>query len=560
MKRNKIILFIVVVCVTLIMTMMDSNVSSVTASGNKLDDENRVDLIEDIEFYVEHIAGPNELSPDQIKQIDDMLKACIRTIGTSEYDGELIPYIADVKAKMDIIASGAMGTVSNYLFLTDNVDISVARYGQQCKVMLSVINLEETSLTNLIITPKVSTAVTEWPFQIKTSGYTRVIPDIPGNTNYDDAIANRREVTFDFVTRDDVYSGYYKLEFDVAFTRGTSTETTTLSTYVKGVGAKGSGTLDGSSESGKSSKPRIIVKGFETTPEQVYAGDVFTVDIHIENTSQRTAVSNMQIDLKATPEGDESNQYEAFLPTSGSNTVYIDTIKEGGVADISIEMTAKADLAQKPYVLNVNMEYEDDQYNTYQSQASISIPIKQESKFDVSTPEVMPSSINVGSQANVMYSIYNTGKTTLYNVQARFEAESITGGEVFVGKIDPGATGNVDAMITGVMPTMDDGSVKAIVSYEDEAGNESIHEEIINIFVMEEFVGPAIGEEGYIDPMYPPMEESGGFPVWVIIIIVVVVIAGLVVGVILVTKKIKKKKLNDELAELDEELEDDDIV
>ena len=53
----------------------------------------------------------------------------------------------------------------------------------------------------------------------------------------------------------------------------------------------------------------------------------------------------------------------------------------------------------------------------------------------------------VGEQSNVMFQIYNTGKTTLYNVQVKFEADSVEGGDTFIGNLAPDATGNVDAMV-----------------------------------------------------------------------------------------------------------------
>ena len=55
-----------------------------------------------------------------------------------------------------------------------------------------------------------------------------------------------------------------------------------------------------------------------------------------------------------------------------------------------------------------------------------------------------------------MFGINNTGKVQLYNVTARFEADSIKTEETYVGNIKPGETGNVDTMLTGVAATMDE--------------------------------------------------------------------------------------------------------
>ena len=44
----------------------------------------------------------------------------------------------------------------------------------------------------------------------------------------------------------------------------------------------------------------------------------------------------------------------------------------------------------------------------------------------------MPDAISVGEESNVMFSINNTGKVMLYNVNAVFEADSIQKNEAYV--------------------------------------------------------------------------------------------------------------------------------
>jgi len=175
--------------------------------------------------------------------------------------------------------------------------------------------------------------------------------------------------------------------------------------------------------------------------------------------------------------------------------------------------------------------------------ANISIPIYQESKFDTSTVEVAPASINVGSQSNLMFSIYNIGKTDLYNVQVQFEADSIENNMAFVGNLASGATGNVDVMLTGVSPTMDDGTIKIKISYEDEAGNVTEVDKSANLYVneimMEEF--DDMGESGRRDG---EESESGGNKGAIIrgLIIGLVALAVIGGGIFLSVRKKKKRE------------------
>ena len=58
--------------------------------------------------------------------------------------------------------------------------------------------------------------------------------------------------------------------------------------------------------------------------------------------------------------------------------------------------------------------------------------------------------------------------------------------EAYVGNIEPGKSGNVDTMINGIAPTMDDGKVKLSITYEDENGKVSTVEKEIQLMVNED--------------------------------------------------------------------------
>ena len=447
-------------------------------------------------------------------------------------------------------------STSDFVMVGGNWITPVATYGQYVNVVLPVVNMSGVNLGNVTVTPVTSNLVSEWPFEIETSGYTQTIVDLPGKGTGQSDMDRRRELTWTFKTRQDALSGYYKLQFNVLYYVGTEVENATLTTYVLVRGAAGSGNVEAE---GGTSTPRVIVTGYETNPKEVHAGETFTLTIHLKNTSQRTTVSNMLVNLSAPSEGmDADSSYAAFLPTSGSNTEYISQIGKGQTVDLSIEMTAKADLLQKPYQIDVNMEYEDEDYASFTSTADVSIPILQEARFELSTPEILPESITVGNEANVMFSIYNTGKITLYNVKVHFEDDTVSGGEVFLGKIEAGATGAVDALVAGEAPSTEDDIVKIVVTYEDEAGKKSTYEQEITLNVAED-MAPDMGM--YMEDDLEGMEyEEENSPVGIIIIIVVIlliVIAVIVVFVLLA----KKKRLADEAKErinLLDELEGED--
>lgn len=432
---------------------------------------------------------------------------------------------------------------TDYVQVGGNWVTPVATYSQRVNVVLPIVNMAKEDATDVIVTPVLDTDPENWPFDIEQSSYTVKLDRLAGENVNGDAMERRQEITWNFRTRKDVTSGYKKIAFNVQYTNSAGEQVnTTLNTYVKAVGAPGSGTGD------TTSTPRLIVTGFDTDPEQVRAGDDFTLTVHMKNTAKRTAVSNVEFTLKAATEGKDADAvYEAFLPVAGSSTIYVESIPAGGTTDLVIDMKAKADLAQKPYVLNIDMKYEDEKLKEFTASSSVSIPVYQEARYEISEPEVMPSSIDVGSESNVMFSIYNTGKTTLYNVSVRFEGDSVSGGEAFVGNIQSGGTGNVDTMLTGVAPTTDDGIIKAIISFEDNETNKTEVEKELTLYVSE--------------PVYDDMDMNdfdmsddtkSGFPIWAKLLLVLVVIAAVVAAVIIVKKKKKARAaslLEDELAD-----------
>ena len=508
--------------------------------------------------YMGNLYIANDVQKETRDKIEKLYASANSYIAnTTMTESELSSYVSLIESQMSAIigaqVSDKPATTQEFIAVADNYSTQKGTHGQEVQIALPIMNLGTEDITNVVVTPVTSNLVKEWPFEIGKTSYTQTIDSLPGNPDKTAALQNRRELYYTFKVRDDVLTGYYKLQFELTYTRKGVVEKATLPIYAEMEGAPGSGKIDDTAdEKDKTSTPRIIVTGFETEPKDVYAGETFMLNIHVKNTSSKTAVSNVEFDLAAAVEGkDENAVYAAFLPTSGSNTVYIDTMPMGGTADLNIEMTAKADLSQKPYALDINMKYEDDEYNPYESKASVSIPVKQESKFETSSPEIMPAEIMVGEETNVMFSVYNTGKTTLYNVKVRFEGDSVEGGDTFVGKIDSGATGNVDTMLTGIAPTMDDSSVKVFVSYEDVTGKVTEEEQTINIMVTEAYEEPAY------DPMMDETEEPKS-PVGLYVVLGVLAVVIIIIVSIVIFRK-RKKKIR-EAKELEKDLENlDDL-
>lgn len=470
-------------------------------------------------------------------------KIVIENMKTAE---QVNAYLSKVTAKLDSFVPSATPdnsgdtpdttptTTNNNIMVGGNWVTPVANAGQQVNVVLPVVNMGRTGVKNAVVTPAISEDAAKWPFEIETSNYSQTIDYLPGTDDGGSDMDRRRELTWTLRTRKDAPSGYMPISFNVTFENDDkSLSNVTLTSYVKVVGTTGI------SADGKSSTPRVIVTGFSTSPETVHAGDTFTLTLHMQNTSKATAVKNMVFDIQAASESTDTTYVAAsFLPTAGSSTVFVDKIAAGANKDISIELEARSDLAQKPYVINVKMNYEDESVNAYENTASVSIPVRQEARIDTSSVEVTPQSIEVGGEANVSFSLYNIGKTKLYNASVKFQADSVTGGDTYLGNIDPGATGSVDAYLSGAAATTDDGKVKILITFEDESGEKTTIEKEMELYVTEMMdYDDGMTDDGMMDD---GSQSQGGFKIWYVLIPLVLVLAAVVAVIVIRKKKAKK--------------------
>lgn len=542
-------------------------VAEATNDNKKEEDKDEATLLKEAQDKAEltlkdyqTLIDPDGKKSTQLNAI--ITKALGRIKNMKTVDG-VNAYVAKVKADMDEVVKPkdddddddddpAPVNADHFLMVGGNWVTPVANAGQTVSIVLPVVNMGKTVVNDAVVTPVLSTDTAVWPFEITSSNYSQTIADLPGTDTGMSDMDRRREVTWNLKTRSDVGSGYQKISFDIRYrdSEGNSQETT-LDTYIQLNGTAGVGA------DGQASVPRVIVTGFETNPQDVHAGESFMLTLHLKNTSTATSVNNMIFEIVAAVEGDDKDTtYVAFLPTAGSSTIFVDRIEKNGTKDIQIEMEAKADLTQKPYAVDVNMSYEDEHVNAYTNKTSVSIPVKQEARVDLSEPEVMPSSIEVGSEANIMFNIYNMGKTKLYNVQVKTESDTVSGGDAFIGNLDSGATGSADLYVTGQSATMDEGLIKLLVSYEDETGATTVIEKEVTLYVNEAMMDDFMGDDSMMDDPMMGGEGEKKTGSYVMAVIALIAVAGIAGAVVYMKRKKKKEQMSLEEDLLD--LDDDD--
>ncbi|NBH33320.1 hypothetical protein D3Z58_07080 [Clostridiaceae bacterium] len=337
----------------------------------------------------------------------------------------------------------------------------------------------------------------KFPFEINDVNYDRMFEKIEKDETVD--------LGYSFAIREDAYSGYYPISMKIYYSdssNGDALETFETSFYVR-IHNKDKEDEYGEFNEHDRTRARIIVDGFTTIPETIIAGDEFELILKIKNASSDIGATNLLFSMESEKVSDSA----VFTTESGSSSVALNSLPPGGVTELKYKLLSRPGVDQRSYGLTIKAKYDSPEYKNAEESLVVDIPVKQIARLSTGTFEVMPDSITVGSESNIMFGINNTGKVMLYNVTAAFEADSIQTMDTYVGNIKPGETGNVDCMVTGVAQTEDDGKIKVIISYEDENGTVFTEEKELTLFVTEDMssmedidVGTFDGEE--------PMEEK----------------------------------------------------
>ncbi|MFR8036522.1 COG1361 S-layer family protein [Clostridium fessum] len=468
--------------------------------------------------------------------IDDSLKVGIN-IWVSAYDGSSTE--EDDNTKLDYDFS-----------IGDNQQTPYAGYNQ---VMDFGVNLTNTGLKKVYdvrVDMQLDADITKFPFDINEGNYNRKMGDMePGQMV---------TVPYSMMVRENVKSGFFPIHYLVTYREEEGGEFSEPVDKVFYVRVKGKDDDELSADAGEQdrTKARIIVDSFETIPAEIYAGQPFELRVRMKNASSDVAASNIMFTFAS----EEVENTPIFTSESGSTSVVVNNMAPGATADLSMVFKAAPTAEQKSYRMTIQEQYDSPEFKNAKEEVKIALPVKQEPRLNTSTIDVMPDAIEVGSETNVMFGINNTGKVILYNVMARFEADSIQSADAYVGNIKPGETGNVDTMLTAIAPTTDDGKVKIIISYEDENGVVSETEKEMLLNVSEAFSDDGMdgmdGMDNGMDADADAAQAGGAGRIAPMLVIAALVGAG--VGV--VVWKRKKKKIAEEKAlegELEEELDNE---
>ncbi|MBQ5916825.1 MAG: hypothetical protein IIW95_07485, partial [Lachnospiraceae bacterium] len=392
-----------------------------------------------------------------------------------EYEKTMIIW-AKNKTVSDPTEKDETGTEPVAFALGENQSTPQGIYGEVMNFEINLRNTGYRTAYDVRVEMELSANVKEFPFEINDGNYDRWMNNVAANETV--------QVPYSMAIQEDAESGYYPIKYTIRYREeenGSFAEPIEDIMYVRIIGKQTEDQLSADAGENERTKARIIVDSFETEPATVFAGQDFILRVKMKNASDRISASNILFTL----EPESVSNSPVFTTVNGSNSAVVNNLAPGASAVLEMHYSSSPSAEQRSYTITITEQYDSPEFKNAKETVKFAVPIKQEARLNTGNIEVMPNSIQVGGESNIMFDINNTGKVTLYNVTAIFEDDSIQKSENYIGNIKPGESGNVDAMIYGIAPTMDDGMITVKITYEDENGTVSSVDKELQLFVSE---------------------------------------------------------------------------
>ena len=346
------------------------------------------------------------------------------------------------------------------------------------------------------------------------------------NLSYDFAISEDIETKDNTIKIAISYKGYDDKEY--------STE---KSIYVTGIKLKEKKNDDKKDdEDYKYAKPKMIITAYNTSKNNIIAGDEFNFTFTFKNTSREKDIRNIKITVGSTD--------GSFIITNGSNTFFVESLGRTNSLSKKLSLRAKQDLLSNSYPIVIDFEYEDYDGSEYTSRENINIPVTEYSRLVINS--AMVDEGYVGSTSSLYFEYANMGKATISNLVASAKGDFVPVQENnYIGNIQ---AGNADSFDIEVKPTKVGLNIGTLIlTFEDSSGRQIVVTRDFEANAMEEISQPT--DFGDIDNFDVTNDEEKGttYKAWQIIL------AGLGSLVVtffiskIITKKILLKRFEDEI-------------
>lgn len=218
------------------------------------------------------------------------------------------------------------------------------------------------------------------------------------------------------------------------------------------------------------STPRFMVTSYKIANDSISPDSKTELQITFKNYSSTKALYNIKLTL-SDPSGE--------IITTGMPTKYVKSVSAGYTYTWTVEVMATNTATIGQHDLQVSAEYEDKNYNSYSSNDTIRVNVRQPVELSYNGA-ILPKKVIQGNTQTIAVELMNTGKSTIYNCTIQFEVDKMqAGGSTFVGNIEPAtsSTGTVNLRIDD--DALGEVKGKITIKYEDDYGEK--YEETVDV-------------------------------------------------------------------------------
>ena len=416
--------------------------------------------------------------------------------------------------------------------------VPVTAPGNTITLKIPVVNVGG-DLTNVTVTPVVSTNLDEFPFVVTSTNL--------GKFYSTWASGEIKNIEYTFTVSDYATTGNKAIRFKGTYFENGSPAEATFSTQIT--------VVDGYEKNSSAMSVmvlsyRLLVKGIETSG--LVAGEEADLILTVKNNSYYDVANKVVINLNF------ANSPGLTLCPGSTDSAYIDTIWPGGTATAYLKVMAKPDAEAGYTMLGIGLTYENDDNVTGKANQNIMIPISQRMELKLGTPSVYGKQIK-GKEGTISLPMTNMGRGKALNVRViatdGLEQPSAT----FVGDILPG--GSTTADIAVVFTKLGSYMGSLIVQYED--ANGVLYTTTVQVQLNTSEAGSDDDNKGNTDPGGQGGGSgwaSGILGEWWFWALLVVLLACIISALIMaLAKKKKNEKLDKEIDEEEAELDFSDV-
>lgn len=416
------------------------------------------------------------------------------------------------------------------------VSLPTAQPSQQVTIRVPVINKGGT-LTDVTVTPVVSSSLDEFPFVAASTNYGKYFPDWEmGESNILEwtfqvspyATDGNKVLTFRANYFENGESAECTFTSQISITNGYSAETEEAATAMS-----------------------VMVTGYDLLVDgesvsTIVAGQDAVLRLTLRNNSSSDTAYKNVVNLSF------ANTTALGLSVGSSDSAYVGSIGPGRTATAQFNITAMYNAEVGPAVLGVNLAYENGDYVAGSATQSVMVPVSQRMELMAETP-VVYGSPSTSSPTSISLNLINMGQARAMNVQILAEdgismAESYYGGDIL-----PGGTLTADIQVNCLQRGDFEG--KLLVQYEDANGQQYTQEVLVPLSVS--------GRAAQVDTQQTePPEDSGSsgslWWLWVLLILLVLGGGGAAAFFLIRRKRRQREELYAEIDDIFDESHTDD--